>query len=234
MATTISGDNGIDKVASGAVDLTTDVTGVLPQAQGGTGDTSLPAGGFSNIEIFASSTTWTVPSGITKARVTVIGAGGGGGGSSGGGGGYGGLGGLAVAQLTGLSGSVTITIGTGGTGSNSGAGTAGGTSSFGSAVSATGGGGGALNSGYARAASGAGTVSSGTALRVVPSSILNERYNFPSIINGMERQPGTSLTSPVAYSSTGLFCAGAGGAPESGSTSNDAAGGVGGVVIVEY
>lgn len=44
MATTISGDNGIDKVASGAVDLTTDVTGILPQAQGGTGASSLPSG----------------------------------------------------------------------------------------------------------------------------------------------------------------------------------------------
>ena len=37
MATTISGDNGIDKVANGTVDLTTDVTGILPQTQGGTG-----------------------------------------------------------------------------------------------------------------------------------------------------------------------------------------------------
>jgi hypothetical protein len=43
MATTISGDNGIDKVANGTVDLTTDVTGVLPQAQGGTGASSLPS-----------------------------------------------------------------------------------------------------------------------------------------------------------------------------------------------
>lgn len=44
MATTISGDNGIDKVANGTVDLTTDVTGILPQTQGGTGASSLPSG----------------------------------------------------------------------------------------------------------------------------------------------------------------------------------------------
>lgn len=36
------------------------------------------AGGFSNMQVFTSSGTFTVPTGITKAKVTVIGGGGGG------------------------------------------------------------------------------------------------------------------------------------------------------------
>jgi hypothetical protein len=65
MATTISGDNGIDKVASGTVDLTTDVTGVLPQAQGGTGSSSFPI----NIGIGANQT-WTNLTGSRSASTT--------------------------------------------------------------------------------------------------------------------------------------------------------------------
>ena len=54
MATTISGDNGIDKVANGAVDLTTDVTGSLPSANGG-----LPEAGTSGNVLTSNGTTWT-------------------------------------------------------------------------------------------------------------------------------------------------------------------------------
>ena len=60
MATTISGDNGIDKVANGTVDLTTDVTGSLPSANGG-----LPAAGTSGNVLTSNGTAWTstAPSG---------------------------------------------------------------------------------------------------------------------------------------------------------------------------
>ena len=83
---------------SGEASLTTAVTGTLPVANGGTGLTSAgssgniltsngtawtsaaaPAGGFSNIQVFTSNGTFTVPAGITKAKVTVVGGGGGGG-----------------------------------------------------------------------------------------------------------------------------------------------------------
>ena len=37
-----------------------------------------PAGGFGNMVAFTSSTTWTVPAGITKCKVTVTAGGGGG------------------------------------------------------------------------------------------------------------------------------------------------------------
>ena len=43
MSVTINGTTGIDAVQSGVVDLTTDVTGVLPIAQGGTGSSSFSA-----------------------------------------------------------------------------------------------------------------------------------------------------------------------------------------------
>jgi len=93
--------------------------------------------------------TWEVPSGVTKVWVEVIGAGGGGArlatlpGPSGGAGG-----GIArklydVSDKT----SVTVTVGAGGIGAlvDGGAGTAGGTSSFGTAIAATGGDGGLTN-----------------------------------------------------------------------------------------
>ena len=95
---------------------------------------SAPAGGgFSNLAVFTSSGTWTVPSGVTKCKVTVTG---------GGGGGYttgGNAGGTAIKIVSLSGGSATITIGAGGVG------TTGGTSSFvysATTVSATGGGGG--------------------------------------------------------------------------------------------
>lgn len=80
-----------------------------------------------------SSYSFTVPSGITKVRVRCFGAGGGGGNSgayAGGGGG-----GFSIGEFDVVAGdSYTVTVGQGGT-----SGTTGGTSSFGSLISATGG-----------------------------------------------------------------------------------------------
>ena len=42
--------------------------------------TAAGASGFSSMQVFTSSGTFTVPAGITKVKVTVYGAGGGGGG----------------------------------------------------------------------------------------------------------------------------------------------------------
>ena len=81
-------------------------------------------GGFSHLQVFNSSGTFTVPAGVTKVMVELWGAGGGGGG--GGGGGYsnaggtggGGGGGGYVKDIVNLSpgASVTVTIGNGGSG----------------------------------------------------------------------------------------------------------------------
>lgn len=91
-----------------------------------------------------SSGSFTVPSGITKLKVTVIGGGGGGGNASttnsvGGGGG---AGAVVAAWLTGLTpgASISVTVGSGGSGGNPGT-----TSSFGTYCTATGGGAGTSN-----------------------------------------------------------------------------------------
>jgi len=83
-------------------------------------------------QVFTSSGTFTVPAGITAAKVTVIGGGGNGGnvtgtGASGGGGGGGGV---SIEFVTGLTPGGTVTVTVGG---------AAGTSSFGAFCSATGG-----------------------------------------------------------------------------------------------
>lgn len=112
-----------------------------------------PASGFTSMQVFTSSGTFTVPAGVTRALVEVLGGGGGGGrtasedgsdfGTGGGGGGY------ARKVVTGLSagGTVTVTVGTGGAKAGSGgtAGTDGGASSFGAHVSASGGAGGSAS-----------------------------------------------------------------------------------------
>lgn len=74
------------------------------------------AGGFSNMAVFTSSGTWTIPAGVTKCKVYVTAAGGAGGTADGGGtksGSGAGAGGTSIKIVT-LSGSTaTITIGAG-------------------------------------------------------------------------------------------------------------------------
>jgi hypothetical protein len=153
------GTNSVALSTAGTAALTVDSSQVvtlanaLPAASGGTGLTApgtsgniltsngtawtsaaAPAGGFGNMEVFTSSGTFTVPAGITKVKVTVVGGGGGGGTTVSGSGGGGG--GTAIKVVTGLTpgGTVTVTVGGGGALANSG-----GTSSFDAFCSATGG-----------------------------------------------------------------------------------------------
>ena len=119
-----------------------------------------------SIQIFTSSGIWTKPAGINAVLVKLVGAGGGGAGSpanyTGGGGG---AGGYAESFITsGLAATVTVTIGiggTGGSGSGLNSGTNGGTTSFGTHLSALGGIGGSAGGGYGGSGN-VGTVSSGT------------------------------------------------------------------------
>ena len=105
------------------------------------------SGSGSFAQVFTSSGTFTVPTGVSAVKVTVIG---GGGGAAGGNQfccGGGGAGGVAVRWVTGLTpgGTVAVTVGAAGAGGVGGAGgtgtsgAAGGTSSFGTYASATGG-----------------------------------------------------------------------------------------------
>ncbi len=111
------------------------------------------SGGFSTIEAYTSSTTWSVPVGVTRCKITVTGAGGGGGPSYGC---SGAAGGSAIKYLTLSGGSITITIGTGGT-TSGGAGNVGGSSSavYG-ATTVTGTGGQGGNSQYVSGGTGSG------------------------------------------------------------------------------
>jgi len=110
-----------------------------------------------NTVVFTSSGTWTVPAGVTKALVTVYGAGGNGNFWYSGGSHYqsGGAGGYGTAMITGLSGTVAITIAAAGSG---------GTTSFGTMISATGGGTGTTGTFAVSGTTGTCTVSSGTAI----------------------------------------------------------------------
>ena len=103
--------------------------------------------GFSTQQVFASSGSFVVPNDVTAVRVRLVGGGGGGGGSSAGlGGGGGGAGGYAEGVFTVVAGSsIVVTVGGAGVGVSAGAAGNGGTSSFGSLISATGGLGGVSN-----------------------------------------------------------------------------------------
>jgi hypothetical protein len=106
---------------------------------------ALPASATgANVQIFTSSGTFTVPTGVTKLIVDVWGGGGGGANSIvGGTGAAGGSGGYGRAYVSGLTpgASITVTVGGGGNAGagSGGGGSAGGTSSFGSYLSCTGG-----------------------------------------------------------------------------------------------
>jgi len=123
--------------------VTSIVAGTGISISGGTGAVTVTAsggGGFSNMQVFTSSGTFTVPAGITKVKATVVGGGGGGSALSGG---AAGAGGTAIEIISGLTpgGTVAVTVGGGGAGGSTGgsAGGTGGTSSFGAFCSATGG-----------------------------------------------------------------------------------------------
>lgn len=162
---------------SGQLDVATGASGTLPIANGGTGLTTVGTdgqilqsngsalvyatpspGGFSNMQVFTSNGTFTVPAGVTKVKVTVVGGGGNSGSatygspsapsSSGGGGG----GGAAIEIISGLipGGTVSVTVGG-----------AGGTSSFGAYCSATGGGASPNTGGGVQGAGGVGGTGSG-------------------------------------------------------------------------
>ena len=108
---------------------------------------TVPPGGIGGYQLFTTSGTFTVPTGVTSVYVTMCGGGGGGGGGDGAswaGAGGGGGGSYVNKQLTVTPGTgYTITIGAGGSGGAINAnGSAGGSTSFGALLTAGGGGGG--------------------------------------------------------------------------------------------
>jgi len=239
------GVSGVTAIANGGTGQTTAsnaINALVPSQTGNSGNflttngTSVSWGAVGSsptVEIFTSSTTWTCPSGVTEAIVTVVGGGGGGGGSgssttSGGAGGNGGVG-VGVLSLTPAT-VYTITIGAGGNGSNTTTGAAGGTSSFlpqggSTLIAATGGAGGSYNNSVAGSD---GSCSSTDAnMRRSHVSIVS----VPYLDGGIKRQ-GSGTTAEV-WSITSDYGSGKYGQGESNNTGN-AAGGVGGAIVIQY
>jgi len=175
-------------------------------------------GGFTSMVVFTASGTWTIPAGITKAKVTIQGAGGGGGGGFG----YenGGGGGATIKYVTGLTpgGTVVCTIGAGGSGAVAcGAnGGAGGTTSFGAYCSVTGGGAG-LSSGV----TGSGGVGTGGNWNLTGSGLFSGYYiNTPP---------------SLSYISDGTVARGSGGvAGNYCGVPTPATAGMSGFIMIEY
>lgn len=193
-------------------------------------------------QLFTSSGTFTVPEVVTSLKVTVVGGGGGGGagkivGYSLGTGGTGGGGGIAVGIFTVTPGATyTVTIGSGGVGTNTfnTNGSAGGTSSFGSVLSATGGSGGARS---VQVGSDPGTATSpGQSAGGVGSGTQRNSLLCLASASVFSRARATSSTARIAYAlgASANNSAGAGGQGEVGESGNNAVGGVDGAVFVEW
>lgn len=189
--------------------------------------TTLPAATTPQLRTvtFASSGSWTAPTGVTKIFAAVVGAGGGGGQSSGSDdGGYGGYGGIAIGELTVTPGtSYTITIGAGGSGNNGGTGGTGGTTSLGALMSATGGVGGPSGTGV-------GSNGNGTSGTVKNGFITNILF-----FSGSSYRPRGDGASGLAWSINSAYIPGGGGTGEDiSSGGNNASGGIGGAVVIQY
>jgi hypothetical protein len=204
-----------------------------------------------NYQAFTSPGTFTVPTGITRIKVTVIGAGGGGATYAptvaGGGGGSGGL---TINYITGLTpgGTAAVTVGTGGTVP----GGPGGTSSFGPIVATTltatggtgasgaSGGAGGAGTGYGVLVSGNGGGGGG---KYVPGGAggtfltpsLNQSSTSAYSLYG-QRGGGGSVAAPGPVATAGLVGGGGGGSggPSSFPAGPGAAAGGNGLVLVEY
>ena len=241
-------------IADGAVGSTQIANGAIGAAQ--------LAPGVVGSQTFTSSGTFTVPSNVNLVFVTLIGGGGGGGagdqliGGDNYGGGGGGGGGFIVncPVLVTPGSSYTVTVGIGGAGAPSGPlagtqwfgkdGTAGGTSSFGSLVSANGGGGGGGATGVNEGGGGAGGGGGGT---VVPMAAMgytgndgNSRGNNGSFVGGAGASSSIGTGGAAASganangaNATGYGAGGGGGAP---TNNNNGKGGNGspGIVIIRY
>jgi hypothetical protein len=216
--------------------LTTNGTGTLSWSSAGGGATGVSG------QVFTSGGTFTIPSGVTAVKVTVVGGGGGGGSSSGTyySGGGGGSGGAAITYLTGLTPSATLAVAIGAAGA---AGATGGTSTVSSGtqsistISATGGGAGGTGAGTA---GGAGGSASGGSINLGGGSGTASMY-ATGYVYGTGGNGGDSILGGGGGGST-YATAGRAGATNSGGGGSGAGGGGGGsggaggsgVVIFEW
>lgn len=184
------------------------------------------------------SSTFTIPTGVSALRITVVGAGGAGGGGGGTAamGTGGGSGGAAISWLTGMTpgNTISVTVGTGGVGVSAANGGAGGLSSISSGtqtittVTANGGAGGVGNTAGLQNGGGGGSASNGSVNFIGASA-------SPAISTSVSASCGASSL----FGGGGAIGGGGGGAPGAGgggSSTNPSAGGNGanGIVIFEW
>jgi hypothetical protein len=230
------------KIATGAVieaDIANGAVTVAKISASGTpssttflrGDGSWQAaggGGQPQYAVFASSGTWTCPTGVTRVFVYV--SAGGTGAVRPGDGSYGDNGGREGAASWGYytvvpGTSYTVTVGAGGSGNNSGSwvvSSSSGGSSFGSFLTI---GGSSITQSYDTVSSSAGSITGATF-----NGRNYIRANLPNLASRQEMGKNTGNNSPVAWSASDVWQPGSGGRAN-GSTM---VGGVGGVVYIEY
>ena len=218
-----NGELLIGNTTGNTLTKTTLTAGTGISVTNGTGSITIAntlSGGFTNMQVFTSTGTFTVPTGITKVKVTVVGGGGNGGTGAGAGGG--GAGGAAIEIISGLTPGGTETVTVGGVG---------GTSSFGVFCSATGGAtGGGLNAagGDAGIGSGGDLNLRGGAGGVGLGGISTGGFAGASILGGEGKQSVGAAAAGAALANSG-----SGGSGRSASSGSGGAGAAG-IVIVEY
>lgn len=197
-----------------------------------TAGTISPAATIATIAASTNVATWTIPAGVTSAKVYVVGGGGGGGGSAacGNNAGGGGGGGTAISLLSGLTpgNTLAITVGLAGTGGTTAptAGGTGGTTSIASGtqiittISATGGAGGDSNS----LAGGSGGLGTG--------GLLNLSGDAGHVNNGGGANGGGSMFAGSSRMNTAGRLYGGGGGTGNAGLAGQA--GAAGAVILEY
>ncbi len=155
-----------------------------------------------DVQTFTANDTWTKPSGAKIVEVIMYGGGGGGGGPNrslagvGGSGGGGGCYSRKIFNASDLASTVAITIGTGGAGGNQADGTAGGTSLFGTHLSAFGGGGGfkATSNNHTSGGGGGGSGSAGATGALGASSLGGFPNNITVGLQGVSQGGAGGLT----------------------------------------
>ena len=258
--TTATPTNGQIHIGNGSgFTLATLTAGTGMSITNGAGSITLNSSSLPGVlgQVFTSNGTFTIPSGVTALKVTVVGGGGGGAGGSSyiicctassrsGGGGAGA--GAAISYLTGLTpgNTISVTVGVGGSsGSGNSSAGSGGTSSVSSGtqsittVSATGGGGGTANNPSAVSTGGSGSGGTINMSGTSTNGILNISGGQAYFIAGGSSIFGGNGKAATSYGNSG----GAGGAPGAGggggtspNAPGSASGGAGalGIVIFEW